>query len=132
MLYDTPLVPRILSHNELLIQGIIFRLTFMNLGPEYQDPDDSSEYCRIKVKGEWRNYCLIFYGHNRTQLAAERQGMEQEFLLLRRRESDSALMLIDREGQTAKRAGVASLVNLGAEEVWMVAKPEVRLIRFMA
>ena len=132
MFEETPLVPEIVSHDELLIQGIVYRLTFMQLGPEHQDPDDPSEYCRMKVKGEWQNLCLIFYGHNRTQLAAERQGKEQEFLLLRRREFDSALMLIDREGQTAKRAGVASLVSLDAEEVWMVAKPEVRLIRLMA
>ena len=29
MLEETPLVPRIVSHNDLLIQGIIFLLTFM-------------------------------------------------------------------------------------------------------
>ena len=128
MLEETPLVTQILGRNELLIQAIVFRLTFMKLEPQHQDPDDSAEWCRIKVKDEWRDNCLILYGHNRGQLATERQGEEQEFLLLRREQSDSALMLIDREGETAKRAGVASLVNLGAEELWAVAKPEVQLI----
>ena len=56
MLEETPLVPRIVSHNDPLIQGIIFLLTFM--GPFT---------------------CLTFYGHNRAQLTAERQGMEQTF-----------------------------------------------------
>jgi hypothetical protein len=129
MLEETPLVPEIISHNELLIQGIIFRLTFMKLGPEHQDPDDDAEWCQIKVKNKWENNCLMLYGHNRTQLSAERQGKEQEFLLLRREEFDSALMLIDWEGDTAKRVGVASLVNVYAEDLWTVAKPEVRLIK---
>ena len=129
MFEETPLVPEIVSHDELLIQGIIYRLTFMQLGPEHQDPDDDAEWCQIKVKDEWENNCLILYGHNRTELSAERQGKEQEFLLLRRDEFDSALMLIDREGETATRVGVASLVNVHAEDLWTVVKPEVRLIK---
>lgn len=130
MLEETPLVHPTIAHNELLIQGIIFQLTFMKLGSEYQDPDDpGAEWCRIKVKDKWQDNCLILYGHNRTQLATERQGKPQEFLLLRRTQHDSALMLIDREGETAKRAGVASLVNVDDKDLWTVAKPEVRLIK---
>jgi hypothetical protein len=129
MLEKTPLVPRIVSHNDLLIQGIIFRVTFLGPLPEHQYPDEYEEWCRIKVKDEWHFTCLTFYGHNRAQLTAERQGKEQEFLLLRRRQSDCALMLIDREGETAKRIGVASLVNLSEEDLWIAAKPEVRLIK---
>ena len=129
MLEETPLVPEIISHNELLIQGIIYWLTFMKLGPEYQDPDDDAEWCQIKVKDERDNNCLMLYGHNRAWLSAQRQGKEQEFLLLRREESASALMLIDREGETAKRVGVASLVNVHAEDLWTVVKPEVRMIK---
>lgn len=129
MLEETPFVPRVISRNELLIQGIIFRLTFMKLGPKYQDPDDGGEWCQIKVKNEWQNYCLILYGHNRTRLVAERQGKEQEFMLLRRDEFDSALMLIDREGETTRKVGVASLVNVSVHDLWTVVKPEVRLIK---
>lgn len=129
MFEEIPLVPDIIGHNELVFQGIIFRLTFMKLGPEHQDPDDCAEWCRIKVKGKWQHNCMILYGHNRTELAAERQGKEQEFLLLRRTQFDSALLLIDREGDTAKRVGVASLVNVSAEDLWAVAKPKVRLIK---
>lgn len=130
MLEETPLVHPIIARDELLVQGIIFRLAFMKLGPECQDPDDpGAEWCRIKVRDRWQDNCLILYGHNRTQLAAGRQGKQQEFLLLRCRRFDFALMLIDREGDTAKRAGVASLVNLSGEDLWTVSKPEVRLIK---
>jgi len=129
MLEETPLVPRLISRNELLIQGIVFRLTFMKLGPEHQD--DGDEWCQIKVKDEWRNNCLILYGHNRTQLAAERQGKEQEFMLLRRDKFDSALMLIDREGETTRKVGVASLVNVNVHDLWTVVKPEVQLIKLL-
>ena len=132
MLKETPSVPKIVSHNALLIQGIIYQLTFMKCTPEHQGPDDDAEWCQIKVKDEWQDSNhLIFYGHNRTELSAERQGKEQEFLLLRRNKFYSALMLIDWEGDTVTRAGVASLwlVNLGVEDLWTIAKPEVRLIK---
>lgn len=129
MLEETPITHPTIAPNELLIHGIIFRLTFLKLGSEYQDPDDCAEWCRIKVEDKWQDNCLILYGHDRTRLAAERQGKGQEFLLLRRTQFDCALMLIDREGGIAKRAGVASLVNVRAEDLWTVAKPEVQWIR---
>ena len=129
MYQGTPSIPEIIGPDELLIQGIVFRITFFRLGPEHQDPEDCFELCRIEIKGEeWESRCMMLYGHDRAQLAAEREGKEQEFLLLRRAGSDYALLLIDREGDTARRVGVASLV-INAKNLWSVARPEVRLIK---
>ncbi|KAG9312674.1 heterokaryon incompatibility protein-domain-containing protein [Chiua virens] len=129
MLDEAPMVPENFGRNEILMQAIILRLTFTKLGLEYQDPDDCAEWCRIKVRDRWQDNCLILYGHNRGQLATERQGKEQEFLLLRRTQFDSALMMIDREGEMVRRAGVASLVNLSAEDLLTVSEPVVEMIK---
>lgn len=123
MLDDVPVVPNDIDRNELLIQGIVIRLMFKR--------DPRSDYrgvgaqCRVRLGGGW-NYRLIFQGHNAVGLIEKRHGKEQEFLLMRRELFQYALILLDWDGGTASRAGVASLEILDVR-LFAYTKPEIKL-----
>lgn len=127
MLVEVPTVLNDIDRNELLIQGIVVRLTFQR--------DPRSDYCgvgtqcRVHLGGGW-NHQLIFQGHNAVDLVETRQGDEQEFLLLRRELFQYALILLDwsHAGGTASRAGVASLELLDVK-TFAHTKLEIKLFR---
>lgn len=127
MLDEVVAVPDDIDCNELLIQGIVLRLTFR--------PDPRSDYrgvgtrmrCRVHLGGGW-NHHLTFLGHNAVELIDKRQGKEQEFLLLRRELSEYALILLDWDRETASRAGVACL-QLFDVRSFAYTKPEMKLFR---
>ena len=123
MLEDVPAVPNDIDRNELLIQGIFIRLMFKR--DPHSDYRGVGARCRVRLGGEW-NHQLIFQGHNAVELIEKRHGKEQEFLLVRRELFQYVLILLDWDGGTANRAGVASLEILDVRS-FAYTKPEIKL-----
>ncbi|KAG6371920.1 heterokaryon incompatibility protein-domain-containing protein [Boletus reticuloceps] len=130
-------VPERIGSNELLVEGIIIRLTFVNIIEYYSDTDedeDLEQRCFVYVEGQHKPLRLKFFGYNAAELVRKRSRKEQEFLLLSRIQHFTtpkmynALLLIDREGDVATRMGVA---NLRLDDVKLLegVKPERRLVR---
>jgi hypothetical protein len=139
MLQETPAtLPGIKGH-ELLIEGIVIRLSFMETPRDhYSDSETSDEYdgrCFIRLEGKPKPQRMRFYGQNAVQLANQRSNDQQEFLLLSREPHQgapqkiyNALLLIDRDGDVANRVGVASL-RLDNVELLDSFQPERRRFR---
>lgn len=147
MLDETPTVSQNIDRNELLVEGLIIKLTFTKIKDQScvdVDTDDErndepdihlrnrSEHCLVTLKGVSKQQEMRLYGYNATEVIEKRSGKEQEFLLLSRvleigkPASWSGLMLIDWDADKATKAGVASL-RLDNVKLLSCTKPEKRL-----
>ena len=137
MLEETPTTLPAVKGHELLVEGIVVRLSFKlprgHHGDSETDNDDGR--CFIRLEGQLNPQRIRFYGHNAARLAKQRSSDPQEFLLVSREpERDipqkiyNALLLIDRDGDVASRVGVASLTldNVGLLDCF---QPERRLFK---
>jgi len=139
MFEETPVALPGIGEHELLIEGIIIRLSLTETPRDhYSDDETDDEYdgrCFVRPEGQPKPQRMRFYGHDAVQLAKQRSGEQQEFLLVSREPHTgaaqkiyNALLLIDRDGDVANRMGVASL-RLDNVELLDSLKPERRLFK---
>lgn len=139
MIEETPAALPEIDGNELLIEGIIIRLSFTEIPDYYTDVSETDdEYdgqCFVRLEGQPEPRQMKFYGHNAAQLANQRSSDQHEFLLVSREPHQdfpqkirNALLLIDRDGDVANRIGVASM-KLDNVQLLDRFKPERRLFK---
>lgn len=136
---ETPTALPEIDVNELLIEGIVIRLSPIETPRDHDsDSETDEEYdgrCFVRLEGHPKPQRMRFYGHNAAQLANQRSNKQQEFLLLSREAHEdaaqkiyNALLLIDYDGDVADRVGVASL-RLDRVELLDRFTPERRLFK---
>lgn len=136
---ETPAVLPEIDGNELLIEGIVVRLSPIETARDhYSDSETDDEYdgrCFVRLDGQPKSQRMRFYGHNAAQLAKQRSNKRQEFLLVSREPHQgvphkvyNALLLIDRDGDVAHRVGVGSL-RLDNVELLDRFEPEKKLFK---
>ena len=138
MLEESPEALQRLDENELLVGGIVIRLGSRDSPGGYsdsEDEDDANELCVVQLEGRPEPQRIRFLGYNAEQLADRESDNEQEFLLMSREVDEdagqdiyNALLLIEQDGDVAKRVGVASL-RLESVEVLDSCKPEKKLLK---
>ena len=137
MFEESPEAPQRLDENELLVEGIVIRLGSRDFPDvsDSEDEDDANELCVVQLEGRPEPQRIRFLGYNAEQLADRESDNEQEFLLMSREVDEdagqdiyNALLLIEQDGDVAKRVGVASL-RLESVEVLDSCKPEKKLLK---
>ena len=138
MFEETPAALPGIEEHELLIEGIIIRLSLTETPMDYhrdsETDDEYDEWCFVRPEGQAKPQRMVFYGHDAVELAKQRSSEQQEYLLVSRdargftQDIFNALLLIDRDGDVANRRGVASL-KLDNVELLDGFKPERRLFK---